>query len=196
LIARERFDEGLAEVKRAQELDPLSPQANVDVGWACIRARHYDEAIAQSRRTVELEPNFVEAWGCLMRAYQYQGRPDEALAEAQRIMTRSGASREELAALRHGDAASGMRNFEKWILDRKKKAARRGYVSAYQWAAQYAALGEKENAFEWMEKAYTDREPMMALLNTDPAYDSLRSEPRFGDLLRRIRVATQTVNPQ
>jgi TolB-like protein/DNA-binding winged helix-turn-helix (wHTH) protein/Tfp pilus assembly protein PilF len=195
LIARERFDEGLAEVKRAQELDPLSPQANVDVGWACIRARRYDEAIAQSRRTVELEPNFAEAWGCLMRAYQYQGRHAEALAEAQRIMTRSGASREELAELRQGDAASGMRSVEQWILDRKKKAAGRGYVSAYQWATQYAALEEKERAFEWLEKAYTDREPMMALLNTDPAYDLLRSEPKFGDLLRRIRVVAQAVHP-
>jgi tetratricopeptide (TPR) repeat protein len=196
LIARERFDEGLAEVKRAQELDPLSPQANVDVGWACIRARRYDEAIAQSRRTMELEPNFAEAWGCLMRAYQYAGRFAEAIAEAQRIMTRSGASQEELAALHRGDAASGMRIVEQWMLDRTKKAAGRGYVSDYHLAAQYAALGEKEQAFKWLEKAYTDRDPMTALLNTDPAYDRLRSEPRFGDFLRRIRVATQAVRPQ
>jgi TolB-like protein/DNA-binding winged helix-turn-helix (wHTH) protein/Tfp pilus assembly protein PilF len=200
LIARERFDEGLAEVKRAQELDPLSPQANIDVGWACIRARRYDEAIAQSRRTMELEPNFAETWGCLMRAYQYKGMLAEALAEAQRIMTRSGASREELAAIRQGDAASGMRSFEQWMLNRApnraKEAATRGYVSAYQRATRHAALGEKERAFEWLEKAYTDRDPMMALLNTDPAYDRLRSEPRFGDLLRRIRIGTQAVRPQ
>jgi TolB-like protein/DNA-binding winged helix-turn-helix (wHTH) protein/Tfp pilus assembly protein PilF len=196
LIARERFDEGLAEVKRAQELDPLSPQANVDVGWACIRARRYDEAIAQSRRTMELEPNFAEAWGCLMRAYQYAGRFAEAIAEAQRIMTRSGASQEELAALHRGDAASGMRIVEQWMLNRTKKAAGLGYVSDYHLAAQYAALGEKEQAFKWLEKAYTDRDPMTALLNTDPAYDRLRSEPRFGDFLRRIRVATQAVRPQ
>jgi hypothetical protein len=88
-----------------------------------------------------------------------------------------------------------MRSVEQWILDRKKKAAGRGYVSAYQWATQYAALEEKERAFEWLEKAYTDREPMMALLNTDPAYDLLRSEPKFGDLLRRIRVVAQAVHP-
>jgi TolB-like protein/Tfp pilus assembly protein PilF len=186
LIARERFDEGLAEVKRAQELDPLSPQANVDVGWACIHARRYDEAIAQSRRTMELEPNFAETWGCLMRAYQYKGMLAEALAEAQRVMTRSGASREELAAIRQGDAASGMRSVEQWMLNRTKKAAARGYVSAYQRATRHAALGEKELAFEWLEKAYKDRDPMMALLNTDPAYDRLRPEPRFGDLLRLI----------
>jgi TolB-like protein/DNA-binding winged helix-turn-helix (wHTH) protein/Tfp pilus assembly protein PilF len=186
LIARERFDEGLAEVKRAQELDPLSPQANVDLGWACIQARRYDEAIAQSRRTMELEPNFAETWGCLMRAYQYKGMLAEALAEAQRIMTRSGASREELAAIHQGDAALGMRSVEQWMLNRAKKAAARGYVSAYQLATRHAALGEKELAFEWLKKAYTDRDPMMALLNTDPAYDRLRPEPRFGDLLRLI----------
>jgi Tfp pilus assembly protein PilF len=186
LIARERFDEGLAEVKRAQELDPLSPQANIDVGWACIHARRYDEAIAQSRRTVELEPNFAEAWGCLLRVYQYKGMRAEALAEAQRIMARSGASREELAALHQGDAASGLRRAELWMLNHAKKAARRSHASAYQRATQYATLGEKEQAFEWLEQAYTDRDPMMVLLNTDPAYDRLRSEPRFGDLLRRI----------
>jgi TolB-like protein/DNA-binding winged helix-turn-helix (wHTH) protein/Tfp pilus assembly protein PilF len=186
LIARGRFDDGLAEVKRAQELDPLSPQANIDVGWAFIRARRYDEAIAQSRRTMELEPNFAETWGCLMRAYQYKGMLAEALAEAQRIMTRSGASREELAAIYQGDAASRMRNVEQWMLNRMKKAAARGYVSAYQRATRHAALGETERAFEWLEKAYTDRDPMMALLNTDPAYDRLRSEPRFADLLRLI----------
>jgi TolB-like protein/DNA-binding winged helix-turn-helix (wHTH) protein/Tfp pilus assembly protein PilF len=194
LIARERLDEGLAEVKRAQELDPLSPQANIDVGWACIHARHYDEAIAQSRRTMELEPNFAEAWGCLMRAYQCKGMLAEAVAEAQRIMTRSGASQEELTAIHQGDAASRMRSVEQWMLNRTKKAAERGYVSDYRLAARYAALGEKEHALKWLEKAYTDRDPMMALLNTDPAYDRLRSEPGFGDLLRRIRIATQAVH--
>jgi hypothetical protein len=111
-------------------------------------------------------------------------------------MTRSGASQEELAALHRGDAASAMRVVEQWMLNRTKKAARRGYVSSYHLAAQYAALGEKEQAFKWLEKAYTDRDPMTALLNTDPAYDRLRSEPRFGDLLRRIRVATQAVRLQ
>jgi tetratricopeptide (TPR) repeat protein len=195
LISRERFDEGLAEVKHAKELDPLSPQANVDVGWACIHARRYDEAIAQSRRTVELEPNFAEAGGCLMRAYHYKGMLAEALAEAQRVMARLGASREELAALSLGDAASRMRRVEQWMLNREIKAASRDYVSAYQLATRYAALGEKEQAIKWLEKAYADIDPMMVLLNTDPAYDQLRSEPRFGDLLQRIRVAAQAVHP-
>jgi TolB-like protein/DNA-binding winged helix-turn-helix (wHTH) protein/Tfp pilus assembly protein PilF len=196
LIARERFDEGLAEVKRAQELDPLSPQSNVDVGWACIRARRYDEAIAQSRRTMELEPNFAEAWGCLMRAYQYNGKFAEAIAEAQRIMTRSGASKEELDALRKVDGAPGIRIVEQWMLGRMKKAAGRRYVGNYQLATRYAALDEKERALTLLEQAYADRDPMVALLNTDPAYDRLRPEPRFGDLLRRIRMATQADPPQ
>lgn len=131
-----------------------------------------------------------------MRAYQYRGMLSEALAEAQRIMTRSGASREELAAIHQGDAASGMRRIEQWMLNRTKKAAGRGYVTDYQLATRYAALGEKEQAFKWLEKAYTGRDPMMALLNTDPAYDRLRPEPRFGDLLRRVRVETHAAPPQ
>jgi TolB-like protein/DNA-binding winged helix-turn-helix (wHTH) protein/Tfp pilus assembly protein PilF len=187
LIARERLDEGLAEIKRAQALDPLSPQANIDLGWAGIRARRYDEAIAQSRRTLELEPNFTEAWGCLLRAYQYKGMYAEALAEAERVMTRAGASQEVMAKLRQGDAAAGVKSVEQWMLDRLKKAAQSRDVSAYDLAVRYAAVGEKELAFEWMEKAYTERDAMLALLNTDPACDSLRSDPRFGNLLRRIQ---------
>jgi TolB-like protein/DNA-binding winged helix-turn-helix (wHTH) protein/Tfp pilus assembly protein PilF len=196
LIARERFDEGLAEVKRAQELDPLSPQSNIDIGWACIRARRYDEAIAQSRRTMELEPNFAEAGGCLMRAYQYKGRFAEAIAEAQRVMARSGASREELDALLRGDAESRMRIVEQWMLNRMNRNVGSAYVSNYQLAAQYAALGEKERAFKSLENAYVDRDPMMALLNTDPAYDRLRSEPGFGDILRRVQLTTRTAGSQ
>src|SRR5262245_17815287 len=192
LIARERFDEGLAEVKRSQELDPLSPQANIDVGWACIRVRRYDEAIKQSRRTMELEPSFVQAWGCLMRAYQYKGMLAEALAEGRRIMTRAGSGPEELAALNQDDLALGMRSFEQWVLNHTKKVAERRYVSAYDWATRYAALGENEQAFEWLEKGYADRDPMMVLLNTDPVVDHLRSEPRFINLLRRIQTAAQT----
>jgi adenylate cyclase len=189
LIARERFAEGLAEVKHAQELDPLSPQANIDVGWACIRVRRYDEAIRQSRRTMELEPNFIQAWGCLLRAYQYKGMLAEALVEGRRIMARAGASPGELAALNQDDAALGMRGVEQWLLNYRKKAAERRYVSAYDLATRYAALGEDEQALDWLEKAYANRDPMMVLLNTDPACDHLRSQPRFVDLLRRIQTA-------
>ena len=196
LIARERLDEGLAEVKRAQELDPLSPQANIDVGWACIRVRRYDEAIRQSRRTMELEPNFVQAWGCLLQAYQYKGMLAEALAEGRRIMTRAGAGQEELAALHQDDAALGMRSVEQWMLNHTKKVAERRYVSAYDWATRYATLGDNERALDWLEKAYTNRDPMMVVLNTDPACDHLRSEPRFVDLLRRIQTAAQDAHSQ
>ena len=188
LIARERFDEGLAEIKHAQQLDPLSPQANIDIGWASIRARRYDEAIAQSQRTMELEPNFVEAEGCLLRAYQAKGMHAEALAEAQRLMTRAGASQEELAALHQGGAVAGMKSVEQWMLNNLNKASVRRYVSPYSWAERYAALGEKELALEWLEKAYAEREPMMAMLNTDPACDRLHSDARFKDLLRRIQL--------
>jgi len=195
LIARERFDDGLAEVKRAQELDPLSLQANIDIGWACIRARRYDEAITQSKRTLELEPNFLEAWGCLLLAYQLKGMYEDALAEAERIMKRAGASQEEIAGLHRGDTAARMRSVEQWRLKGlEKRAAEGGYVSAYSRAAQYAALGEKERAFEWLEKAYAERDMMMALLSTDPVCASLRGDARFDDLLRRIQSSTSAAH--
>ena len=80
-----------------------------------------------------------------------------------------------------------MKRVEQWMLERKKKLSGRRYVSAYDWASRYAALGEKERALEWLEKAYAERDPMMAVLNTDPECDGLRSDPRFADLLRRIQ---------
>jgi hypothetical protein len=158
-----------------------------------------EKGVRYFEQAVEKDPDFALAHATLAEAWRYLqffggARPQDARAKAKNAALKAVALDVGLAEA-HAALASGMKSVDQWILDRKKKAAGRGYVSAYQWATQYAALGEKEHAFEWLEKAYADREPMMALLNTDPAYDSLRSEPRFGDLLRRIRVAAQAVNP-
>jgi TolB-like protein/DNA-binding winged helix-turn-helix (wHTH) protein/Tfp pilus assembly protein PilF len=159
LIARGRPGEGLAEVERARQLDPLSPRANIDVGWAFISARRYAEAVAQSRRTLELAPGFPEARFCLEQALAFQGKDREALRSR------------SLQQLGKMEAA----------------AARGEPVSAISLATLYAAVGNRDRAFAWLDKALEERSPSLALLAVHPSWDSLRSDPRFAALAARIR---------
>lgn len=159
LIARGRAEEGLEEVEQARQLDPLSPRANIDVGWAYISARRYDDAIAQSRRTLELEPGFPEAEGCLEQAR----RMKETYGDAARDLDRRRARQIEEAVSR-GERVSPIRA-----------------------AGVYAALGDRNRAFAWLDKALAERSPMLALLAVHPSWDNLRSDPRFEALVARIR---------
>lgn len=186
LVSQQRFDEGLAEIKRAQELDPLSPLTNADVGWVYLRARRYDEAIEQIKRTLELEPNFGSAHACLERAYMGKGMYREALASARAEMARSGASVQELAALDKTDVMEAIKRVERWRLNKRMEAAQKRRVSPYGFAMHYAALGEKDRAFEWLEKAFEERDHALVSLKVDPACDPLRTDPRFDELLRLV----------
>jgi len=186
LVALGRFEEGIAEIKRAQALDPLSPRANVDIGWVYIRTRRFDEAIAHIRRLLEFEPNSVGAQHCLEQAYMHQGQYDQALAEARKNLAPLGRSPEEVAALSRSDAAQGMRTVLRWRLERLQESARQRYVSPNSMAALYAVLDEKDQAFEWLERAYQERDPALVSLKVDPVYDNLRVDRRFAELVRRL----------
>lgn len=186
LVVMGRMDEGVAEMRRAQELDPLSPLANADVGWVYLRARRYDEAIEQMKRTLELEPNSHSAESCLEQAYLYTGRYTEALEAARNSMTRAGASAEEVKAIDHADPKEAVRNVQRWRLKRRLKAAAKNNLSAYGFATLYAGLGEKEQAFDWLEKAFEERDLMLVSIKADPVYDSLRTDGRFDRLLSRM----------
>lgn len=188
LVAMQRFDEAVAEIRRAQELDPLSPLANSDVGWVYLRARRYDDAIEQIRRTLELEPDFATAEGCLERAFTMKGQHREALDLARKTMIRAGAGPDELAALDRADAKQGMRNFEQWKLKRKNEAAKKSSVSPYNFAQSYAALDDRDAAFDFLERAITERDSEIASVMVDPAFDNLRSDARYAAILRRMRL--------
>lgn len=191
LVAMGRFDEAIAEIKRAQELDPLSPLANSDVGWVYLRARRYDDAIKQIQRTLELEPVFGPAQACLERAYKMKGMYREALDAARKEMIRAGASNEELAALDHEDAMEGMRNVERLRLKKKIEAAKERNISPCSVAAHYAELDEKDASFDWLERAFQERDSDLVSIKVDPAFNSLHSDARFNNLLRRIGFADQ-----
>lgn len=186
LVAMGRFDEGLSQMQRALELDPLSPVANADVGWVYMLARRYDQAIEQMKRTLELEPGFGSAEACLVQSYVLRGQYAEALEIARREMIESGASGEEMAAVEQSDPKVAMKAVYRWRLNHRFETARKRTLSSDGFAALYAVLGEKEKAFEWLEKAVRDRDFSVSSIKVDADFDSLRSDPRFDDLLKRI----------
>jgi tetratricopeptide (TPR) repeat protein len=179
-----RFDEAIAQEKRAQELDPLSLIINADVGTTYIYARQYDNAIEQLRKTIEMDPSFYYARWRLGVAYELKGSLNEAMTEYQNARALND-DPYVLALMGHAYAASGKRDEASRTLDQLKEIAKHRYVPAYAFALLHARLGEKDQAFQWLERSYQDRAFDIPYLKVDPLIDNLRSDPRFEDLLRR-----------
>jgi DNA-binding winged helix-turn-helix (wHTH) protein/Tfp pilus assembly protein PilF len=186
LVSMGRFDEAVAEIKVARDLDPLSPVANADVGWVYLRARRYDEAIAAMERTLEIEPDFSAAQACLEMAYVYKGMYAQGRDAARRHLEELGADPAVLSEMASLAPAEGLRRSWQWKLERRIADARKRPVTSYPFAMIYAALGDRDLAFQWLERAFAERDPMLVALNVDPAFDGLRSDQRFADLIKRI----------
>lgn len=187
LVAMGRFDEAIGEAKRAQELEPLSFISNSHLGWILYLAGRYDEAIAHCKRLLDVDPNFFPARRYLGLAYEQKGMYTEAVDQFQQGVKLSG-SPLMMSLLGHAYAASGKRSEALRILADLDKEKQR-YVSPYTVATIYAGLGEKDQAFKWLEKAFEDRDIWLMNLRVDPLLKSLRSDKRFTDLLQRIGLA-------
>ena len=184
-----RFDEALGEIKRALELDPLSLYENTNFGWYLHKVRRYDQAISQFQMTLEMDPSRLQAHLWLGQVYESKEMYGEAIAEFQKAIGVDGGSPPSLAALAHAYAVSGKRGQALRLLSRLKELelSKQEYVSAYDLAVIYTGLGEKDQAFKSLERAYEQRDGWMALwLKTDPRLDPLRADQRFASLLRRI----------
>ena len=181
-----RVEEAIVEIKRAQELEPLSLFINSDVGVAFYRAGQYDQAIEQLRKTIEMDPNFAYARYNLGVAYEQKGMYEEAVAELNKAVELSGDAHLMLASLGHAYAVSGKRGEAEKLLDEWKERSKREHVSAYYIALIYTGLGEKDQALQWLDKAYQDRDFNVPRLKDELRLDSLRSDPRFQDLVRRV----------
>ncbi len=181
----ERFDEAIAELKRAQELDPLSLIISADLGNTYIQAHQPDKAIEQLRKTIAMDESFYFAHWILGTAYEMTGAVPEAIAEYQKARQLND-DPWVLALLGHALATSGKRDEALKILDQLKQISRQRYVNAYNFALVYAGLGERDQAFQWLEKSYQDREPRITRLKVDPLLGDLHSDPRFADLVRRV----------
>jgi DNA-binding winged helix-turn-helix (wHTH) protein/TolB-like protein/Tfp pilus assembly protein PilF len=181
-----RLGEAIEEAKRAQELDPVSPSSNLTLATAYYDARQYDQAIKQSQEILELDPNFVPARVNLGFAYVQKKMYEEAISEFQKVRALLGGSSDMVALLGYAYAMAGKKDEARKALDELNRLSKQRHVSPFGRAQIYAGLGENDLVFEWLEKAYEDRFWLMGLLKVDPTFDSLRSDPRFTDLVRRI----------
>ncbi|MBA2527038.1 MAG: protein kinase [Pyrinomonadaceae bacterium] len=184
LVATGRFDEAIAEGKRAEQLDPLSLIINTDLGSTYLMARQYDNAIEQFRKALEMDQSFYNAQWRLGTAYAMKGSFQEAIAEYQKARQQND-DPQVLALLAHAYAASGQRYEALRMLDQLKGISKQRYVSAYSFALVYAGLGERDQALQWLEQGYQNRDWQTSHLKVDPMLDNLRPDPRFNDLLRR-----------
>jgi TolB-like protein/predicted Ser/Thr protein kinase len=185
LILRDqgRLEEALAEGKRAVQLDPLSVGSNRDLGYEFHDARQYDQAIEQERKTLELDPNFPQAHSVLGRAYLQKSKYDEGIAEFEKEGSIG------VYDIGRAYAMAGRKAEAQKVLDQLSALSKEKYVVPKSVAAIYAALGNKEKAFEWLEKSYQDHSLGVGLsMKSFPGFDPLRSDPRFNDLLRRMNL--------
>ena len=187
LTVMKRPDDAIASARRAAELDPLNLAINMTLGAAYFYARRYEEAMELQRKTLDLDPSFGPAHRSMGGALEQLGRYDEAIAE----FRKGAALSDDLSAtslLAHAYAVSG-RTEEAWSLleELEEAEARDRYVSPYSLAAVYTGLGNADRAFALLNRAFHSRDRGMASLLVAPRFDTLRADPRFSDLLRRMK---------
>jgi serine/threonine-protein kinase len=186
LMALGRFKEAQTEMERAGELDPLSPAINLALGYRLYYAHQYQEAIEQCQKTLAMDPENVMAHAFLGRSYQQTNRYAEAVAEFRKALDVSGGDSNELAALGQALAASHQEGEARKILAELTMRSQQTYVQPMWLAVIHLALGEKDQAFAGMQKAYEDRSAWLVYLKIDPFFDGVRSDPRFAALLQRV----------
>jgi len=181
-----RFDEAIPLQNRAQQLDPSALSLRVSEAQFSLQTRRYEESIEQLQVVLDLQPNYPPAYYYLASGYEAQGLYEEAATALHKSLVLRGANEEEVAGLLDAGAL-GAEAYWLWQLDFSRERAKREYVEPNQFAVIYAYLGEKDEAFEWLEKAFEEGGSMGAL-KVDPRYDPLRDDPRFQDLLRRMNL--------
>jgi tetratricopeptide (TPR) repeat protein len=184
-----KMDEALAEIKRAQELDPASLIIAANVGWVYYFNRQADPAIERCQQTLQLEPKFTPAHLILAMAYQLKGKYPEAINEARLATEISGNNSLMLAELGHSYALAGQQDEARKVLAQLKEQSGQQFISPYDIARIYVALGDKDTAFEMLNKAVQERPTLFMLVKADPAFDPLRNDARFTALLKKINLA-------
>jgi TolB-like protein/DNA-binding winged helix-turn-helix (wHTH) protein/Tfp pilus assembly protein PilF len=186
LTATGRPQEALAEIERARQLDPLSLVINTDIGFEAYYTGHYDEAIHQLRTVLAANPNFPLAHLWLGRTYQQKRMHQEAITEYKAAGSVLRDWPITMAAIGNIYGLSHQRREALKILAELKELSKKKYVTSYGVALVYAGLGENDQAFAWLNKGYEERTHWLVWLKLDPRWDSLRSDPRFTELLRRV----------
>jgi tetratricopeptide (TPR) repeat protein len=181
LSPRGRHEEAIAEMKRAMELDPLSLIQGANFAAVYMYARQYDNAVEQATKTYDLDHSFFAAQNWLAHSYNAKGMHKEAIAIAEKSL---GSDFEMFPQLGYAYAKLGQRQQSEDVL--KQWLAKDKYISNYWVAIVYTAMGDKDKAFEQLEKAYKAHDWFMERVKTDPFLDPLRDDPRMNDLLKRV----------
>jgi len=179
-----RPDEAIREAKRAQEIDPISLFNNSTIGFVLYLARQYDQAIAAAQKTLELDPNFAVAHMIIGLSYLQKKMYEESISELQKAKNNP----DSRALLGYAYAVAGKRSEARKILEELDQLSKQKYVASAPVAIIYIGLGEKDQALQWLEKAYDERLWEMGMLKVAPVFDPLRSDPRFAVLLRRVKL--------
>jgi serine/threonine protein kinase/TolB-like protein len=183
-----REQEALAEINRAHQLDPLSPTISASVGEIHMDARQYDEAITDCKKVANENPGYGDVHRCLAQA-DWGNRMYPQVIEEWKVFGQLSGDRNELdfaAALEQGFRLAGWKGALTKGIEARQSQRKAGYQSAYSIAALYADLGDKDQAFRWLNIAYQEHSPEMVALKTDFLIDPIRSDPRFAELVRKM----------
>ena len=180
--------EAIAERKKAVDLDPLNPLMASALGEAYYQARQFDQTIEQNQRALELDPGYAIALVNIGRAYEQKGMHAQALAAFQKILTVAPDDPAVLALVGHDYALSGQRGEAAKVIAKLKSFSTRRYVPGLYVALIHTGLGEKNEAFRFLEEAFNERAEYLIYLGTEPLADPLRGDPRLSDLMKRVGV--------
>ena len=189
----QRFDEAITEARRALDLDPLSLIIHVNLASHFYFARRYDEAIEQYGKVIEMDQNF-HIGHMIGLPLEQKRQYNEAIAAFHLALKLSEGDPEVLSCLGYAFAISGRTADAQSVLDQLNKLSEKRYVESYTIAVIHAGLGETDRAFEWLEKAYENRDEPMLAIGVDPRLDQIRSDPRYTSLLKRMGLASQVFN--
>jgi TolB-like protein/DNA-binding winged helix-turn-helix (wHTH) protein/Flp pilus assembly protein TadD len=182
-----RFEEGISEARRARDLDPLSLPVNNALAGRLLAAGSNDEAVEQVQKTLELDSHFAPAHQTLGWAYLHNGKREEAIQEFRKVLQLSGGEDTDLMLdLGFAYAMAGNRAEAGRILDQLKSLRERGVLPSGSIGILYGALGDLNEAFAWLDKAYQERDPQLTYLKAGRRFEPLRHDPRFQDLVRRV----------
>jgi TolB-like protein/Tfp pilus assembly protein PilF len=188
LLAQGRFQDALTEAQHAKALDPVSLPVRSNTAMALYYRGQYDQAIEQCLQVLEIDPRFARSYEDLGRVYWEKGMRREAIAAFEKAVTYSRRGALYIAQLGHAYAAAGRREAAFGLLKELTDRARRRYVSPYAFAVVYTGMGNNDQAFAWLNKACDERASILPFLKSNPTLASIRSDPRFRRLLRRMNL--------
>jgi len=188
LLSSGRREEALAESNRALELDPLSPILVVHLGWHYLYTRQNDRALDQLAKALELDPSYALAHWYRGLAYEQKKMYSEALREMAKAKELLPGNPAVQADIGHVYAVSGNKSEAERVIAELREESTHRYVNLYELALIYVGLGQRDQAFNWLQKAYQERSDQLVYLKVDPRLDPVRSDSRFADLVRRVGI--------